>query len=391
VTNKLEERRKFIINVLYFALAAALLYFGVKYLLIWLLPFLIGFFVSLLLRPIIGFISARTRIPNKVVAPIIILLFYAVFGVLLTLVGIKLVLLLKEGFASLPTIYKESIEPLINTTIAKIRELTAELDPETAQYIDSMTASLSQSAGSLVTSASSTAIVALSVTVSSVPGFLLAALFTVLSSFFFTMDFSKIAGYVEDLLPDRAMAILHRLRAMVGVLGVKYVKSYAILMSVTFIELAIGFFILGLENAVALAALVALIDLLPVLGTGSVVIPWAVIELVKGNYGFATGLAIMYIVILVVRNILEPKIVGGQIGVHPLAMLISMYLGLQIFGFIGIFVLPILLVVTKSFYDSKKAENCPKAENSILAEDSKLAENGKMADTVADPKYKKPR
>lgn len=373
MTNKLEERRKFIINVLYFALAAALLYFGVKYLLIWLLPFLIGFFVSLLLRPIISFISARTRIPNKVVAPIIILLFYAVFGVLLTLVGIKLVLLLKEGFASLPTIYKESIEPLINTTIAKVRELTAELDPDTAQYIDSMTASLSQSAGSLVTSASSTAIVALSVTVSSLPGFLLSALFTIISSFLFTIDFSKIAGYVEDLIPVKAMAILHRLRAMAGVLGVKYVKSYAILMSVTFIELAIGFFILGLDNAVALAALVALIDLLPVLGTGSVVIPWAVVEIVKGNYGFATGLAIIYIVILVVRNILEPKIVGGQIGVHPLAMLISMYLGLQIFGFIGIFVLPILLVVTKSFYDSKKAEKSQKAENS------------KEADTLADP------
>lgn len=356
MTNKLEERRSFIINVLYFALAAALLYFGVKYALGWILPFLIGFVVALLLRPIICLISAKCRIPNKLVAIVFILLFYAVFGVLITLVGIKLILILRDFIADLPGIYTAYIEPLIKDTFDNLQGMAARLDPAMVHYIENMTASVSQSAGSLISSASSTAIKALTTTATSVPGFLLAALLTIISSVFFSMDFKKITDFATNMLPEKIRSVVMQLKTLGGEIVLKYIKSYAILMSVTFVELSVGFLILGVNNAFALAALIALVDLLPILGTGGIVIPWALIELLKGNLGFATGLAIVYVVILIVRNILEPKIVGDQIGVHPLAMLISMYVGLQVFGFIGIFVLPILLVTIKGYYDSRKKE-----------------------------------
>lgn len=354
MTNKTEERKRFIINVLYFAIAAAMLYCGVKYALVWIMPFIIGFVVALLLRPIILFLSAKCRIPNKVAAIILILLFYAVFGLLLTLVGIKLVLILKTGVASLPDIYKQYIEPLINVSLEKIKDLTARLDPNMQQSIQNMTSSFTESAGSLVSSGSSAAIRALSTTVTSLPGFLLAILLAIISSVFFSMDYGVITRYISNMLPEKVRNFVLQLKKLGGEIGLKYVKSYAILVSVTFIELSVGLLILGVENAVAIAALIAMIDLLPVLGTGGIVIPWILIELIKGNLPFATGLAIVYIVITIVRNILEPKIVGGQIGIHPLAMLVSMYVGLQIFGFIGIFVLPILLVVVKGYYDNLK-------------------------------------
>ncbi len=355
MNSKLEDRKKFIINVFYFILVAALLYFSIKYVLGWILPFIIGFLVALLLKPAIRFLSKKCRLPHKLAAVILALLFYAVVGVLLTLLGIKIIYTLIDGFEALPDIYVQYIAPYIQTTFSKIQDLIAKLDPNMVQIIENMTASFSDSAGSVITGLSNQVIKFLTSTVTSLPGFLLALLLSIISSIFFAMDFSKITGYLTDRLPDKMKAYSEQFKKLASDIGKKYVKSYAILISVTFVELSVGLMILKVDNAIAVAALIALIDLLPVLGTGGVVIPWIIIELIKGNIAFGTGLAVLYIIITIVRNIIEPKIVGYQIGVHPLAMLISMYVGLQIFGFIGIFVLPIILVVSKGFIDNKKA------------------------------------
>jgi sporulation integral membrane protein YtvI len=356
VKNTLEQRRSFIINVLYFALGAALLYFAVKYVFIWILPFIIGFVVALLLRPMICFLSKSCRVPHKVAVIILAVIFYAVVGFLLILIGIKIVAILKDGFASLPTMYTLYIEPFINNFLDKIEELTVRLDPNMAQMIQNMTTSFSESAGSVVSGISTQVINFLTSTVISLPGFLLSLLLSVISSIFFSMDMTKITSSLINLLPEKMQDNVARLKKLAAEIGLKYVKSYAILLSVTFIELSIGLLIIGIDNAIAVAAIIALIDLMPILGTGIIVIPWVLIELIKGNIALGIELAVLYVVIIVVRNILEPKIVGRQIGVHPLAMLISMYVGLKIFGFIGIFVLPIILVVYKGFYENKKKE-----------------------------------
>ena len=356
VKNTLEQRKTFIINVLYFALAAAILYFTVKYILVWIFPFIIGFVVALLLRPLIRFLSDKCRIPHKMAAIILAVLFYAVVGFLLILIGIKIIYILRDGFESLPDMYTQYIAPLINNLFDKIEQLTARLDPNMAQIIRNMTTSFSESAVTVVSGISSQVIGFLTSTFISLPGFLLSLLLSVISSIFFAMDLSKITASLMKLLTEKMRANVTRLKKLAAVIGLKYVKSYAILVSVTFIELSVGFLILGIDNAIAIAAIIAVIDLLPILGTGIIVIPWILIELIKGNIPLAIGLAILYAVIIIVRNILEPKIVGRQIGVHPLAMLVSMYVGLQIFGFVGIFVLPIILVVVKGFYDNKKLE-----------------------------------
>jgi sporulation integral membrane protein YtvI len=356
VNSKIEERKKFIINVLYFVLAAALLYFTVKYVLVWIMPFLIGLIVALLLRPLIRFLSNKCRIPHKVGSVVLAVLFYAVVGFILILISIKIIYILRDGFANLPAIYTQYIEPLINRLFERVKELMAKLDPNMVQMIQNMTSSFSETAGTVVTGISSQVIKFLSSTVISLPGFLLSLLLSIISSIFFAMDYSKISGYFMKLLNEKMRANVTRMKKLAAEIGLKYVKSYAILVSVTFIELSVGLLIIGIDNAIALAALIALIDLLTVLGTGSVVIPWVIIELIKGDVARAIELAVLYAVITIVRNILEPKIVGQQIGIHPLAMLVSMYVGLQIFGFVGIFVLPILLVVVKGFYDNKKSE-----------------------------------
>jgi len=104
----------------------------------------------------------------------------------------------------------------------------------------------------------------------------------------------------------------------------------------------------------SIAAFTAVVDILPVLGTGLVLIPWALFHLIKGNLSLGLGLVLIYVVITVIRNVLEPKLVGQQIGLHPIVMLLCMYAGVRIFGVIGLFILPFSILVIKYLYDHGK-------------------------------------
>ena len=120
-------------------------------------------------------------------------------------------------------------------------------------------------------------------------------------------------------------------------------------MVITFAILSLGLGIMGIDSFIFVAAIIAVVDLLPVLGTGTVLIPWAIIEMVVNQrILLAVGIILLYIVITITRNFLEPKIVGEQMGLHPLITLISLFCGLRLFGIIGMFGLPIsLMIITK--------------------------------------------
>ena len=124
-----------------------------------------------------------------------------------------------------------------------------------------------------------------------------------------------------------------------------YVKSYSLLFLLTFVELLIGFSILKIDYAPLISTIVAIFDILPILGVGGVLLPWSVIGFMTDNLFIGIGVLILYLIIAFIRNIAEPKLVGDQIGLHPLATLIFMYLGLQFLGFLGMFLFPVTLSV----------------------------------------------
>ena len=132
----------------------------------------------------------------------------------------------------------------------------------------------------------------------------------------------------------------------------RLLKAYALLMFITFVELSVGLLILRVKGAVWLAALIAIVDILPVLGTGTVLIPWTLFELISGNFGMALGLLILYVFITVLRNILEPRLVSYQIGLNPLVTLFFMYLGLQIAGVAGMMLFPVVVMILVQLQES---------------------------------------
>ena len=134
----------------------------------------------------------------------------------------------------------------------------------------------------------------------------------------------------------------------------KYLRAYFFIIVITFSELYLGFLILDVEYAVGLALLIAVVDILPVLGTGTILIPWTLICFLKKDFYLGIGLAIMYLVIAVIRQIIEPRIVGRSIGLHPLVTLASMYVGLKLGGLLWLILLPVAVNVLKNLNEEGK-------------------------------------
>ena len=142
-------------------------------------------------------------------------------------------------------------------------------------------------------------------------------------------------------LNDRARGIAVEIKNyIVGTLFV-CIRSYLLIMSITFVELAIGLSLIRIPRAVLVALLIAVFDILPVLGTGGIMLPWVVIAALQGDISRAVGLLVIYLIITVIRNIIEPKIVGKQLGLHPVVTLVAMFVGASFAGIIGLFGLPI--------------------------------------------------
>lgn len=349
-----EKKWSFIINVVYYVIVLAIMFIAIKYGLTWFLPFVIGLLVASILNPIINFISRTVKMNRKLTAIVIVLLFYSTVGVLITIFGAKIFIELKAIFIRLPDIYVSSIEPLFYMALENIENMIGKLDPEMVQGIQDMSANLLSSFGSIISSVSSGVIGFISSKISSLPAFFIAVIFSIIASFFFAMDYKKIEEFVMRQFSPKTREVILDIKEYIGGTLFKFIKAYAILITVTFVELSIGLSILKVDNAISIAFIISVFDIMPVLGTGGVVIPWILIEFIKGNITFAIGLSILYVVVTVIRNIIEPKIVGKQIGLHPLIILICMFVGARMFGVIGIFILPIMVTLIKSLNDNGK-------------------------------------
>lgn len=171
---------------------------------------------------------------------------------------------------------------------------------------------------------------------------LISIAFVILMSFFLSLHYETVVGFLRRQLPRHWEEKLGKLKQLSKTTVKNYLKAVLILMLCTFGELCVGFFILRVDNPVGLAALIALFDALPLLGTGGIMIPWIIIELLGQNYSLALGLAILYAVVTVIRNLIEPKVVGDQLGLNPVVSLVSIYLGYRVLGVIGMVLFPIL-------------------------------------------------
>ena len=337
----MEKRKKFIINFLYFAIITAAVFLVLQFALTLLFPFVAALFIAYILRRPIRFLSRKTTLPRKASAVVMVLIFYGTIGTLLVLGSIRAFSFVSDLVQSLPRIYLQYVNPVMRELFQELEHALGETDPAVLDTVDYLWGQLTQSLSSLVSDLSLTSMEAISSLASSLPALFIRLLLMVISTFFIAMDYDAMASFCMRQLDGWVRELVLTVKEyVVGTLFV-CIRSYALIMSITFCELAVGLAIIGIENSVLISLGIAIFDILPVLGTGGVMIPWAIISAVLGDIPMALKLLALYLVITVVRNIIEPKIVGKQIGLHPVITLVSMFAGVQLFGVAGLFGFPI--------------------------------------------------
>ena len=193
----------------------------------------------------------------------------------------------------------------------------------------------------LVSILSGAAVNLVSVLATGIPNLVFNLLAMIFSTIFVVVDFDRIAAFTSANMPQRMKKILKKIRFYLTDTLFVVIRSYVLIMLLTFAELSILFSLFGIEHAVMKATLIAVMDIMPILGTGGVMIPWAITSLVLGYTHLGLELLLIYGIVTVVRNYVEPKIVGTQLGLHPIITLVSMFIGLRLFGFWGLFGLPV--------------------------------------------------
>ena len=313
------------------------------------MPFVIGWIIAMIANPLVRFLESRLRIVRRhSSALIVVLVLAAVIGLGYFLIS-RLLWQAFELAKDLPDLYVAASEEL--------REISARFDdvfrmlPVSVQDAwNNLAGNVGQSMSVLVQKIASPTVEIAGNVAKSIPKILVNVIVTILSSYFFIAERDKIIEFWRRYIPDGGSRYYGYLKGdMKRLVGGYFLAQFKIMFVVAAILLA-GFFILGIKYSFLLALLVAILDFLPLFGTGTVLIPWAVVKLLVGEYPMAVGLILLYVLTQVVRQVIQPKIVGDSMGLPPLMTLFFLYLGFKLHGISGmILAVPIGILVIDLF------------------------------------------
>ena len=375
MNEKVELRRGRIINIIYIAIILGFAYLFLKYCFWIFFPFMFAFFIAIIVQKPANFLKEKLKIKKGFTTTFFVLFIFIFVGVMISLLGMRLV----NAGKSLVEFVKNTIYDM-PTLIENVRVWvvhTASILPDSieAKAVSSINGwfdfihdkSASEIAAIIVDSAAggkklsisslSTPLSGVWSTAKQIPSVFVATLITVISSCFMAADYDWIARFTKNQFTKDSESKLSKSKSIIFNSIGKLIRSYVLIIGITFAELFVGISILSLVglyqggHVIAIALIIALLDILPVLGTGTFMVPWAVYSLITNHIGLGIGLLVVYAVISVVRQVIEPKIVGGTVGLPSFVTLMAMYIGSQLFGFIGIFLLPIIVIVIKLLND----------------------------------------
>lgn len=334
---KIEKKRDFLINLVYWLVIAAGVYLALEYL----LPISIPCVLGLLMAWLVVWLSQKIHCTHRLFRLGLTLLIYGILGLLIVLVAAKGVSTISAIIQWLPRVYENKLLPFAVAVYDWIVEFIQMLDPALVNALGMLLESVVSALKNLVSSLSGAAVNLVTILATGIPNLVLSLLAMIFSSIFVVMDYERIASFAVANIPASAQKVLNNIRVYLTDTLFVVIRSYVLIMLLTFAELSILFSLFGIENAVLKATLIAVMDIMPILGTGGVMIPWAVTSLVLGYTKLGLELFLIYGIVTVVRNYVEPKIVGAQLGLHPIITLVSMFIGLRLFGFWGLFGMPV--------------------------------------------------
>ncbi len=334
--------------------AIALLWLLFEYALGIILPFAVAFCVGIPIYRLSQRIHKRTGFPRRLCAFALVLIFLTALGALIFLAVNRLFTELEELIEWL----KEDSEGVGNTVgvvFGYVGDISSKIpfieEIENIEGLENFRETVDKGVSDIIGGfvsrvTSSVPAWAISV-IKQTPKALITVFVTVLSCFYFGMDYGRIRDGLLGRLGEAGRERAERWIRLASSALARYGRAYLFIMLMTFAEVFVGLLILGKRYAFILAIIIAVVDILPVFGAGTVLVPWAVISLLMKDLRTGLGLLILYGVITIVRQIAEPKIVGESLGVHPLITLFAMFAGLTLFGIPGMLLGPAVAMVVK--------------------------------------------
>ena len=319
------------------------------------LPFLIAWAIAFATRRAAAAISKRTRISKRVIRAVLAALVSVAFIGAVCLIGWLLVSELWRLLSGLGD--GKALRDIVDgiTSLGPLGELFDSFGDKLANIFYEILVSVASSLGGAVTSL-----------LGAVPRVVLFVLVTVIASVYFALDLDRINSAVKAALPKKVIGWLCKFRYSVFDVGVKYLRSYLLLMLLTFGIMIVGLTVLARPYALLLSFVISILDVLPVLGVGTVLIPWGIYEVALGDSRIGIGLFILLAVYTLVRQLAEPKILGKQLGVHPVLTLCLVYVSYTVFGIAGILLVPLLVVILNAAFsknDPTEVDKCADAEH----------------------------
>ena len=367
---KVAKRRDFLIDLVYVMAIIGLVYVFFKYCFSIAAPFLLSFFFAVILQRPLGWLDKKTK--NKMHSfwsiVLVLLCVAIILGPVISIIAAlfreigNFISFLGEQLNDLPTF----LVTLQNEILKAIKFLPDSIYTSVSENITQFFGNLINDFDvsklginmSSITSGLSNGISGVYSVVKNIPSILISVVIGVIAWILFTKDYKKVVKFIKLQLPDKHKNLLSETKKIFSSTILKMCRAYGLIMFITFCENFLGLTILNLIGVMknsyvfVIAICIAVFDILPVAGSGGILIPWSLIALVTGNVGQCVGLLILCAVITVIRQYIEPKIVGDSLGVNPLVTLAGLYFGLKLFGFMGMFIVPICVMTLKAFNDA---------------------------------------
>lgn len=341
----IQSKKNFLVNIAFFGVLIFIFYLLIKYGLPWLTPFIIAIIISSALQKPIKHLSSRTKLNPRICSVLIMTIVFVALGCLIFLMGYQIADDISSFFSNLVLDIDKQIES--NSNLSQFEALISILPFGISDTILKISQLISTDLINIIKEFAGSISGYLTLAITRIPKLMVTFVITIVASFFFCMDYDKIKAFIKIQFPKRYQSLVSEIKDYMVTTVFKMTKSYTIIIFITFIELSIGMFIVGVKFPLVVAAIIAVIDILPVLGTGTVLIPWGIISFIMNDWITGIKLLIIYAIITIVRNIIEPKIVGNQIGLNPIITLVAMYVGLQTFGVLGVFLFPLTILVLR--------------------------------------------
>ncbi len=331
------------VKFILFWLGFGLLFFVIgKYIRLF-LPLILGLIVFAVMNPIIKGLEKYTPLNRKwsVIAALVLVI--VILGSLLTWFTLLLLKQAQELVLNWPA-YIETIKQAFAQIWPKIHNFYLGLDPKVIEKVNDSLDTVGSNIGAVI----SKSLLQISSWVFFMPQLAIIVVIGLVAAFFLANDWQKHKAAIVNIFPREWRPGLKEIGNDFSVALVGFVRSELIMLLISIVMSIVGLYVLGARYAFILGLIIGLLGILPVLGAALVFVPWSILEFITGNFKFGAGLLILVAIMTVTRHVVEPKILGDNVGLDPLFVLMSMYIGLESIGPIGLIVGPFVIIAYKS-------------------------------------------